>query len=331
MTDRSWDLPESAATPEDRFHGRRRLLKTVGVTAALGGAGCLGWQWYKGSREEILRAGRAGTAVSADETAAIDWAALPEREFGTVRRPVTDIGAVGGYVNYYEFSPRKAGTWRSAQNLTIDPWTLVIDGLVENPLTLDLDGLYRTFPLEQRVCRFRCVETWAMVVPWVGFPLRMLLERVRPLDSAGFVRFETCDTEALSGVAPPSGYRFPYREGLTIAEAANELAFCAVGYYGEPIFKQNGAPIRMVLPWKYGFKGAKSVVRMEFVKRRPRTFWNDSAPGEYGFYSNVNPERPHPRWSQRTEYLIDTGERFDTRIHNGYGPWVADLYTGNEY
>ncbi|HVJ81692.1 MAG TPA: protein-methionine-sulfoxide reductase catalytic subunit MsrP, partial [Planctomycetia bacterium] len=234
------------------------------------------------------------------------------------------------HVNYYEFNPYKSGTWRKAAALPVSPWEIAIGGLVDRPLKYSIDDLVKAFPLEERIYRHRCVETWAMVVPWLGFPLRKLIEAVQPKSNAKFVRFTTADTEELCRIAPPSGFPWPYREGLTLAEASNELAFLAVGFYGERLFKQNGAPVRLVVPWKYGFKSAKSLVRIDFVERQPSTFWNAADSFEYGFYANVDPEKPHPRWSQASEWLIDTRERRPTEKYNGYGKWVAHLYRGDE-
>lgn len=327
---------------------RRAIGLGLGGLAA---AGAGGYWWYKGTESMILDASRSGVAGGAKpgnehQPAAPKKIAAsnpgepkkpteklvldPAREFAAADRPITKQGKVAEYVNYYEFNPYKAGTWRKAAALPVRPWTVEVGGLVQTPQIFDIDKLIKDFAQEQRVYRHRCVETWAMVVPWNGFPLRKLVEKVQPLDNAKYVRFVTADIQKLTGLVPPREFEWPYVEALTIAEAVNELAFIATGFYGEPLFKQNGAPVRLVAPWKYGFKSAKSIVRIEFVERKPATFWNTAAPHEYGFFANVNPEVDHPRWSQRTEWMIDTGERFPTKPYNGYERWVGELYTGNE-
>jgi sulfoxide reductase catalytic subunit YedY len=211
--------------------------------------------------------------------------------------------------------------------LTLRPWTVEIGGLCERAGTHDVEALIRRFPLEERVYRFRCVEAWAMVVPWTGFPLRALVEWAAPRPEARYVRFETFHrpSEALGQVLT-FWYPWPYVEGLRIDEATSELALVATGIYGKPLPRQHGAPLRIVVPWKYGFKSAKSLVRIDFVAERPATFWNAVAPHEYGFEANVDPEVAHPRWSQATERLLGSDERQPTLKYNGYQKWVAALY-----
>jgi sulfoxide reductase catalytic subunit YedY len=216
--------------------------------------------------------------------------------------------------------------WRYIDRFEPEPWTVEVAGLCARPRTYDLDSLLRTFPLEERVYRHRCVEAWAMVVPWAGFPLRELIRRASPLPEARFVRFLSFHRPAEASRQAASSDPWPYTEGLTLEEATNELTFLATGMYGHPLLKQHGAPIRLVVPWKYGFKGAKSIVRIEFTGQQPATFWNTLQPNEYDFWANVDPEVPHPRWSQRTEWMLDTRERFDTVVYNGYGRWVGRLY-----
>ena len=249
-----------------------------------------------------------------------------------VDRPLTDELVAARYNNFYEFGTDKETCWRQAQRLTVRPWTIEIGGLVARPLTLGIDDLIRKMPCEERVYRFRCVERWAMVVPWFGFPFKALLALVEPLSAASFVRFVSFHRpEEAVGQHPGGPWRWPYYEGLTIQEAANELTFVATGLYGHDLPRQHGAPLRMVLPWKYGYKGAKSVVRIEFVEQRPKTFWNDAAPQEYGFFSNVDPKKPHPRWPQTHETMIGTDRRHETLPYNGYGDFVASLYQGDEH
>ncbi|MDX1567946.1 MAG: protein-methionine-sulfoxide reductase catalytic subunit MsrP, partial [Longimicrobiales bacterium] len=202
-----------------------------------------------------------------------------------------------------------------------------VAGEVENPGTFDVADLERELGLEERIYRHRCVEAWAMTVPWTGFPLRKLLDRVQPLSSANYIRFVSFDRpEQAVGQRTQNWYPWPYYEALRMDEARNELTMVVTGIYGEPMPKQHGAPVRIVTPWKYGYKSPKSIVRMEFVREQPPTFWNDMAPSEYGFFSNVNPEVPHPRWSQAEEEMIGTGEVYPTEVFNGYGEWVADMY-----
>ena len=230
------------------------------------------------------------------------------------------------YNNFYEFSTSKH---INADALKIRPWTVKIDGLVEQEQTVDVDALIKAIGLEERLYRHRCVEAWSMAIPWTGFPLRALVEKARPLSSAKYVRFETfLDKKIAPGQR--SFMPWPYVEGLTMAEATNDLAFIATGAYGKPIAKVQGAPIRLATPWKYGFKSAKSIVRISFVADRPETFWENLGPDEYGFWANVNPDVPHPRWSQAKETELTTGNLRPTLIYNGYGEYVADLYKGLE-
>ncbi len=248
----------------------------------------------------------------------------------TLDRKLSRRDAALRYVNYYEFdASNKSAAVRLAQKLVTTPWSVEVSGLVRHPKRFDVDDLVRRFPLEERLYRHRCVETWAMAVPWTGFPLRLLLDAVEPLPEAKYVRFVSFLRPAQApGQQPGSTYPWPYHEGLRLDEARNELALLATGIYGQPLPKQNGAPIRLVVPWKYGYKSIKAIERIELVAQRPPTFWNSVSPEEYGFESNVNPKVPHPRWSQAEEWMID-GSRFDrrpTRAYNGYGEFVARLY-----
>jgi methionine sulfoxide reductase catalytic subunit len=250
-----------------------------------------------------------------------------------VNRAVTPQMIAAGYNNFYEFGDNKQ-IWQSAQKLPLNDWQVEVTGQVNHPRTYDLDDFKKRFPLEERIYRFRCVEAWAMVVPWVGFPMRSLLKEVDPQSTAKFVRFTSFyDQEICPGPGFLSGpLPWPYTEGLSIAEMANELAFFAVGIYGQELPKQHGAPLRMVLPWKYGFKGAKSIVKIEFLDQQPATFWNSLSPNEYGFTANVDPQVPHPRWSQAQEHLLGAGsnpyvwEQQPTLPYNGYEQYVGDLY-----
>jgi methionine sulfoxide reductase catalytic subunit len=231
------------------------------------------------------------------------------------------------YNNFYEFSFNKGAVCEQARNFPTYPWTLEVGGLVNNPQSLTLDDLMTRFTLEERVYRFRCVETWSMVVPWTGFPMRLLMDLVQPRSDASFVRFVSAyEPEHMPGARQASAYPWPYTEGLRLDEANHDLSFIALGLYGKVLTPQNGAPMRLVVPWKYGYKSAKSLVKIEFTKEKPATFWNTLAPQEYGFESNVDPAVPHPRWSQATELPLGENERIPTLIYNGYKDQVASLY-----
>lgn len=318
-----WQLSERQVTSEAAFWNRRRFMKTM---AAAG----LGFS--------TLSLGACQSQRTIDpkleRTLGRPLGATTNPSFADAGRPPTDQAYASSYNNYYEFGSTK-GVWPNAQALPTDPWSLEVTGLVKNPITYSLEDLTRRFPLEERIYRFRCVEAWAMVVPWIGFPMRRILEAVEPLSTAKFARFVSYYD---SQVCPGPAYGFalnlpwPYVEGLTVAEMANELAFFAVGIYGRTLPKQHGAPVRMVVPWKYGFKGGKAIVKIEFLDQQPATYWNTIAPNEYGFEANVNPAVPHPRWSQATERLLgETTNLFNwetqpTVIYNGYGDYVANLY-----
>jgi sulfoxide reductase catalytic subunit YedY len=239
---------------------------------------------------------------------------------------VTPETITTNYNNFYEFSTSKH---LSADPLKLRPWTLAIDGQVEKPLTIGIDDLVKAIGVEERLYRHRCVEAWSMAIPWSGFPLRALVAIAKPLGSAKYVRFESfLDKKIAPGQRDFSPW--PYVEGLTIAEATNDLAFMVTGAYGKPLAKVFGAPIRLATPWKYGFKSAKSIVKISFVEQRPTTFWESLGPDEYGFWANVNPDVPHPRWSQASETFLNTGDRRPTMLFNGYGDQVAGLYKGLE-
>jgi sulfoxide reductase catalytic subunit YedY len=317
---RPWDLPERKATPESVVLSRRRWLRWAGLsTLGIAGAAGLGWWRFHGTDDEVFARGR------------IEWPganlypAKSADQFKKVDRPITDEAAAARYCNFYEFTPDKA-VWRRVDRFQPVPWKVEVVGLVARPRTFDIDDLIRAFPLEERVYRHRCVETWAMVIPWTGFPLADLLRAVKPLPAAKFVRFVSFDRPDEAPHQRGRSFPWPYTEGLTLAEATNELAFLATGMYGHPLLKQHGAPVRLVVPWKYGFKSAKSLVRIELTETQPLTFWNTLQPHEYKFEANVEPDVPHPRWSQRREHMLGTGESFATMLYNGYGEWVASLY-----
>jgi sulfoxide reductase catalytic subunit YedY len=318
---KSWQLPEREVTSETAFFNRRRFLKTL-AGAGIGGTllPLLGCQSQSVEGEEPL----AGTS---------SLQGAPNPTFlDAGDRPLTNEILAATYNNFYEFGGSK-NIWQNAQTLPTENWKVEVTGLVNNPRTFDLDDLQRTFPLEDRVYRFRCVEAWSMVVPWIGFPMNALIAAVDPTPQAKFVRFTSFyDSNITRGPGLQSRFLpWPYREGLRIEEMANELAFFAVGIYGHTLPKQHGAPIRAVLPWKYGFKGAKSIVSIEFTDTQPTTYWNTISPGEYKFDANVEPQVPHPRWSQAKEKLIGSGSQFSweerpTLLYNGYEEYVAELY-----
>ena len=315
-----WELPESAATPEAAFNDRRRLLKAMGVGSIILAAPAVA-RW---SGPAVVQPPAMAPEMAAEQAALYP---VPRNERYRVERPLTDEEFATTYNNFYEFGSHKR-IWRAAQALPLSPWQVTIDGLVEKPITIDAHDLIKRMPLEERLYRLRCVEAWAMTVPWSGFPLAALVAFARPLSAAAYLHMETFNMPAVAGGQKQAWYPWPYVEGLTMAEATNELAFIATGIYGRPLPPQNGAPLRLAVPWKFGFKSVKSIVRFHFTDKRPSTFWERLAPKEYGFWANVNPEVPHPRWSQASEKLLGTDERVPTRIYNGYGEYVAALYDG---
>ncbi|NWG25984.1 MAG: protein-methionine-sulfoxide reductase catalytic subunit MsrP [Pseudorhodoplanes sp.] len=310
---RGWEIPEREATPEHLFLSRRAVLGAGAAAAALA----------------ISPQAAVAQRVTDIPDPSKDLYPARRNEKYTLDRPVTREEVNGNYNNFYEFGTSKEIA-KAAQALRIRPWTIRIDGKVEKPFELGIDDLLARVALEERLYRFRCVEAWSMAIPWSGFPFARLVELARPLSSAKYVRMETFLDPKMAPGQRASWYPWPYVEGLTIAEATNELTFLATGAYGKPIAKQHGAPIRLAVPWKYGFKSIKSIVRFSFVEERPKSLWQQLQDSEYGFWANVNPEVPHPRWSQASEELIGTGERRPTLKFNGYGDYVADLYKGLE-
>ena len=242
--------------------------------------------------------------------------------------PANSFQDITNYNNYYEFSTDKEAVNPLSKDFVTEPWTVEVYGLVNNPKKYAIEDLLKKFPQEERVYRLRCVEAWSMVIPWNGFPLASLLKEVEPTSDAKFVRFETVlRPEEMPGQTSPF-YPWPYQEGLRLDEAMNDLTLLATGLYGQPMPNPDGAPIRLVVPWKYGFKSIKAIVKIELVAEQPTTLWSMVGPGEYGFYSNVNPNRPHPRWSQASERRIGELGRRETLMFNGYGAQVASLYKG---
>jgi sulfoxide reductase catalytic subunit YedY len=281
-------------------------------------------------------AGAAGLALAANLPDASTAAPLTAAKspLSAADEKLTSREDVTTYNNYYEFGTDKASPAAKAHALKTFPWTVKVDGLVSKPADYALEDLLKPVTLEERIYRMRCVEGWSMVIPWVGFPLADLIKRVEPLGSAKYVAFETAyrpdEMPGVNTIFPVLDW--PYVEGLRMDEATHPLTILAVGLYGETLPNQNGAPIRLVVPWKYGFKGIKSITRISFVEKQPETSWNKQAPNEYGFYANVNPQVDHPRWSQATERRIGEGglfvKRRPTLLFNGYADQVAQLYTG---
>lgn len=317
---RGWEIPESQATPEAVFLKRRQLIKAMAAgPVLLAGAGLL-----SGCKDEGMQ---AMAAVEEDPSAGL----YPVKRNMAYRldREITDAELATTYNNYYEFGSSK-NIWRYAQDLPIRPWTISITGQVEKPFEIGIDDLLAKMPLEERLYRHRCVEAWSMAVPWSGFAMARLVELAKPLSSAKYVRMVSFKDPEVARGQKAGWYPWPYIEGLTIEEATNELAFMVTGLYGKALPKQNGAPLRLAVPWKYGFKSTKGIVRFEFTDQRPVSFWEEIQASEYGFWANVNPEVPHPRWSQATERVLGGDERVPTQLYNGYGEYVAGLYEGME-
>ena len=326
---RGWEIGEDAVTPEGIFVQRRRLVKALAMGPILAPAASF---LLAGCGEEDAAATGGKNRHSAEAAPADPSASLypmvrnPRYQ---ITRPLTDEKIATTYNNFYEFGSHKQ-IHRAAQALRIRPWTVTLDGLVEKKITIGVDELLRKMPLEERLYRHRCVEAWSMTVPWSGFALKALIDFARPLGSAKYVRMETFSDAEVAPGQKQFWYPWPYIEGLTIAEAVNELAFIATGLYGKPMPKQNGSPLRLAVPWKYGFKSIKSIVKFTFLEERPKTFWETLTPNEYGFWANVNPKAPHPRWSQASERVLGTDKRVPTQLFNGYGAFVAELYKGLE-
>ncbi|HET9913997.1 MAG TPA: protein-methionine-sulfoxide reductase catalytic subunit MsrP [Anaerolineales bacterium] len=305
---KSVPVKSSEITPYSQYLSRRDFLKAAGI---LTGSALL-----------------AACAPEATQTAVPEEAApvVPSGKMDERGDPANSFEDITHYNNYYEFSTDKEAVNPLSKNFTTAPWTVEVYGLVNNPKTYGIEDLLKNFPQEERIYRLRCVEAWSMVIPWQGFPLASLLKEAEPTSDAKYVRIETVyRPEEMPGQDSPF-YPWPYQEGLRLDEAMHDLTILATGLYGQPMPNPNGAPIRLVVPWKYGFKSIKSIVKIELVANEPATLWNTVGPGEYGFYSNVNPERPHPRWSQASERRIGELGRRETLMFNGYAEEVASLY-----
>ena len=320
-----WDPSLHRLTDESVYRNRglhrREFLASLGLGSAgllLGGSlpGC----GHKPDEKKL----KAAAEVAIPKASHDLYPAKPNPAF-EYGRDETPQQAAAIYTNFYEFSTSKQ-TYLYVEDFQPTPWQVTVDGLCAKPMTFDLDDLHSKFELEERAYRHRCVETWAMCVPWTGFPLAKLIEMVEPTAEAKFVKFETFDRPTEAPTMADKSFPWPYTEGLTMSEATNELAFLATGIYDEPLPKQHGAPVRLVLPWKYGFKSIKSIVRITLTGKQPGTFWNTVNAREYGFEANVEPEVSHPRWSQSSEWMLGTRARFPTVKFNGYGDYVAKLY-----
>jgi sulfoxide reductase catalytic subunit YedY len=310
---------QSEVTPRGVYQDRRRLLQLMASGAA--GAGLAAWA----GRQALAQAPRPGKlAALASTRSAVPGAATMEK--------LTDYKDASTYNNFYEFGTDKADPAKNAHTLKTAPWTVEVDGLVKKPGKFGIEDLLKLSAQEERICRLRCVEGWSMVIPWVGYSVSKLVEKVEPLGNAKYVEFIT---QADPKTMPFVGSRvleWPYVEALRLDEAMHPLAMLAFGMYGEVLPNQNGAPVRLVVPWKYGFKSGKSIVRIRFTEKEPKTAWNKAAPQEYGFYSNVNPDVDHPRWSQASERRIGEDGLFakkrKTLMFNGYEAQVGQLYAG---
>jgi len=307
---KSVPVKSSEITPYSQYLSRRDFLKAAGIVT--------------GSALLAACAPRAtGTAVPEGGAPA---ASGKMDELGD---PANSFEDITNYNNFYEFSTDKEAVNPLSKDFTTSPWTVEVYGMVNNPKTYGIEDLLSQFTQEERIYRLRCVEAWSMVIPWTGFPLANLLKEVEPTSDAKYVRFETVyRPEEMPGQGNSFFYPWPYQEGLRLDEAMNELAILGTGLYGQPLPNPDGAPIRLVVPWKYGFKSIKSIVKIELTDQQPKTLWNTVGPNEYGFYSNVNPNRPHPRWSQASERRIGELRRRPTLMFNGYAEQVAYLYEG---
>lgn len=321
---RSWEISEHLVTPQSVYLDRRSLGRIAAAGPIL--AAGLTMPGVARADEEVIAL--AEEQAAGDPTADLYPAPL-NPAYADAGRAVTDEAINATYNNYYEFGSHKQ-IWQRAADLPRRPWAVTFDGLVEEPRTVDIDTLIRAMPLEERIYRHRCVEAWSMVVPWTGFPMKALVEYARPLGSAKYVVLQTFEDPDVAPGQKQSWYPWPYTDGVTIAEATNDLPFMVTGAYGAPAPNQFGAPLRMHLPWKYGFKSVKAITHVSFTEERPSSFWEDLVPSEYGFWANVNPEVDHPRWSQAMERVLGTDERIPTVIYNGYGEQVASLYAGME-
>ena len=330
------DIPSSEITPQSVYLSRRAFM---GGAAAVAGAAALAACAPKTDLSGAGSAARMQATAEAEIAAAATAGVTPVPTATPVvipgqtdeqGDPLTDFMDVTGYNNFYEFSTNKEAVADRASGFQSSPWQVAVGGLVNKPGTYDIEDLRTRFTAEERIYRLRCVEGWSMVIPWLGFPLAALLNEVEPTSNAQYVRFETLhDPERMPGQNSPF-FPWPYIEGLRLDEAMNDLTLISTGLYGDQLLPQNGAPLRLVVPWKYGFKSIKSIVKIDLVDEMPTSLWMAAASHEYGFYANVNPKVAHPRWSQATERRIGEGGRRPTQLFNGYGEQVAALYSGRD-
>ena len=325
-------------TPQKHFLNRRQVLTAAGVCGTAAVAAAIGYRLSPlrsdansalasvevpplSQREMLLRPGIVRPGV-------LERFPAPRNPAYDLSEPLTDEVAAASYNNFYEFYPGRAGpVWKHVDAFKTDPWTIEVSGLCHKPRTFDIDAMFKLFELEERTYHLRCVERWAMNVPWTGIELNRLLKKVEPTADARFVRFVSLRRDdQMPGVRQQPQYPWPYFEGLRMDEAMNQLTLLVTGVYGHPLPRQHGAPFRVIVPWKYGYKSPKSIVKIELVAKQPPTFWNKVSPREYGFLSNVDPNVPHPRWSQATEKMLGTGEKRRTQIYAGYGKYVAGMY-----
>ncbi len=312
-----WNMTESEATPESVYMNRRDFIKGTSLVTLATAASLYG----------------CGIGPTPDPNAPVEWSATEEKIYPVKRnteysidRNITEEKVAASFNNFYEFSEIKSDPRFHAQALSTRPWEIEVTGLVSKPRTFDVDDLYRLMPVEERLYRFRCVEAWAMAIPWTGFPLKALLDLVEPKLEATHIAMTTFYKPFTAQGQLAFWRPWPYTEALTLYEATNELTFMALGMYGHPLRKQHGSPIRLVIPWKYGYKSVKSIVKIELLSHQPPTFWNTVLPLEYSFEANVDPSVNHPRWLQATEKMIGTGEVHKTLPYNGYEKQVAHLY-----
>ena len=315
-TNSSWTIPERDATPEHIFLNRRQFLGAMGLGTT------------------AMISGNVFAAKEKKEDPTTDLYPAKRNENFKLDRPLTEEKDAASYNNFYEFGMDKSDPATRSGEFKTDPWSVEITGEVEKPGTYHLEDIIKPHDIEERIYRLRCVEAWSMVIPWIGFPLADLIKRFEPTSNAKFVEFETIvDAETMPGINSRFAIvRWPYREGLRIDEATNPLTFMAVGLYGSYLPVQNGAPWRLIVPWKYGFKSIKSIVKINFRETQPNTTWEDLQPNEYGFYANVNPQVHHPRWRQdmerRLPQTLFSRRVIETRLFNGYGEHVAHMYDG---
>ena len=309
------DIPYSEVTPKSVYANRRDFLKTAGFAGAAAlGSGLLGELAFP----EAVRAANPSGKI----------AGIQKSPLSTTGETLNSLKDISSYNNYYEFSTDKYEPADLAKNFKTRPWTVTVDGLVKKTTTFDVDAILKMAAPEERIYRHRCVEGWSMVMPWIGFPISALIKQVDVLPKAQFVKFTTLyDMQQMPGTNR-AVLDWPYTEGLRMDEAMHPLAIFTYGLYGEVLPNQNGAPLRITVPWKYGFKSAKAIVKITFTDKQPITAWNNNAPREYGFYSNVNPSVDHPRWSQAKERRIGDFFKRPTLMFNGYGDQVASLYNG---